>query len=104
MGRSDRNPGCAGMLVGDPDVGVLASQGLGQHPLRQFRSVVLGAQVRGYERARREDIATMRIATDTLQRLFNNGDERLGKLRNLGLRLANHQPQLKNFLVRHAVG
>jgi 2-polyprenyl-6-methoxyphenol hydroxylase-like FAD-dependent oxidoreductase len=46
----------------------------------------------------------MRLATDTLQRLFNNDDERLGKLRNMGLRLANRQPLLKNLLVRHAVG
>ena len=46
----------------------------------------------------------MRLATDALQRLFNNGDERVAKLRNLGLRLTNRQSQLKNFLVRHAVG
>ena len=59
--------------------------------------------LRRYERARREDIATMQFTTDTLQRLFNNDEQRLAKLRNLGLRLANRQPWLKNLLVRHAV-
>ena len=105
-------------LVGDAahNVHPLAGQGvnLGFRDARELAQVLLqrGAQsdcgdfhlLRRYERARREDVATMRLATDTLQRLFNNGDERLGKLRNLGLRLANRQPQLKNFLVRHAVG
>ena len=105
-------------LIGDAahNVHPLAGQGvnLGFRDARELARVLTqrGAQtdcgdfhlLRGYERARREDIATMRIATDALQRLFNNGDERLGRLRNLGLRLANRQPQLKNFLVRQAVG
>jgi ubiquinone biosynthesis UbiH/UbiF/VisC/COQ6 family hydroxylase len=105
-------------LIGDAahNVHPLAGQGvnLGFRDARELARVLTrrGAQtdcgdfhlLRRYERARREDIATMQLATNTLQRLFNNGDERLGKLRNLGLRLANHQPQLKNFLVRHAVG
>ena len=105
-------------LIGDAahNVHPLAGQGvnLGFRDARELAHVLVqrGAQadcgdlhlLRRYERARREDIATMRFATDTLQRLFNNHDERLGKLRNLGLRLANRQPQLKNYLVRHAVG
>ena len=105
-------------LIGDAahNVHPLAGQGvnLGFRDARELARVLTqrGAQtdcgdyhlLRRYERARREDIATMRIATDALQRLFNNGDESLGRLRNLGLRLANRQPQLKNLLVRHAVG
>ena len=105
-------------LVGDAahNVHPLAGQGvnLGFRDARELAQVLMqrGAQsdcgdfhlLRRYERARREDIATMRLATDTLQKLFNNGDERLGKLRNLGLRLVNRQSQLKNFFIRHAVG
>ena len=105
-------------LVGDAahNVHPLAGQGvnLGFRDARELARVLTqrGAQadcgdyylLRRYERARREDIATMRLSTDALQRLFNNNDERLAKLRNLGLRLANRQPQLKNYLVRHAVG
>jgi len=60
--------------------------------------------LRRYERARREDIATMQFTTDALQRLFNNDDAQLAKLRNFGLRLVNRQSRLKNLLVRHAVG
>jgi 2-octaprenylphenol hydroxylase len=105
-------------LVGDAahNVHPLAGQGvnLGFRDARELAQVLTqrGAQadcgdyhlLRRYERARREDIATMRLATDTLQRLFNNDDSRLAKLRNLGLRAANRQPQLKNLLVQHAVG
>jgi len=46
----------------------------------------------------------MQFTTDNLQRLFNNDDARLAKLRNFGLRLVNRQSRLKNLLVRHAVG
>ena len=105
-------------LIGDAahNVHPLAGQGvnLGFRDARELAQVLIGrgAQadcgdyplLRRFERARREDIATMRLTTDTLQRLFNNDDARLAKLRNLGLRLANRQPYLKNLLVRHAVG
>lgn len=104
-------------LVGDAahNVHPLAGQGvnLGFRDARELAQVLAarGAQadcgdyhlLRRYERARREDIATMQFTTDTLQRLFNNDEQRLAKLRNLGLRLANRQPRLKNLLVRHAV-
>ncbi len=105
-------------LVGDAahNVHPLAGQGvnLGFRDARELAQVLTqrGAQsdcgdyrlLRRYERARREDIASMRLATDTLQRLFNNDNARLATLRNLGLRLVNRQPQLKKLLVRHAVG
>ena len=104
-------------LIGDAahNVHPLAGQGvnLGFRDARELAQVLAarGAQadcgdyhlLRRYERARREDIATMQFTTDTLQRLFNNDEQRLAKLRNLGLRLANRQPWLKNLLVRHAV-
>jgi ubiquinone biosynthesis UbiH/UbiF/VisC/COQ6 family hydroxylase len=105
-------------LVGDAahNVHPLAGQGvnLGFRDARELAQVLTQRGVeadcgdfhllRRYERARREDIASMRLATDTLQRLFNNDSAGWAKLRNLGLRLVNRQPQLKNLLVRHAVG
>jgi ubiquinone biosynthesis UbiH/UbiF/VisC/COQ6 family hydroxylase len=105
-------------LIGDAahTVHPLAGQGvnLGFRDARELAQVLAqrGAQadcgdyrlLRRYERARREDIATMRLTTDGLQRLFNNDNSRLATLRNLGLRLVDRQPYLKNLLVRQAVG
>ena len=105
-------------LIGDAahSVHPLAGQGvnLGFRDARQLARVLTdrGAQsdcgdyplLRRYERARKEDIATMQLTTHSLQRLFNNDDAQLARLRNLGLRLVNRQPRLKNLLVRHAVG
>jgi ubiquinone biosynthesis UbiH/UbiF/VisC/COQ6 family hydroxylase len=105
-------------LIGDAahNVHPLAGQGvnLGFRDARELAQVLAerGAQsdcgdfplLRRYERARKEDIATMQFSTDTLQRLFNKDDARLAKLRNFGLRLVNRQSWLKNLLVRHAVG
>lgn len=61
------------------------------------------ALLRRYERARWEDIFAMQSATDALQRLFNNDNPRLARLRNFGLRLTDRQRRLKNLLVQHAV-
>ena len=105
-------------LVGDAahNVHPLAGQGvnLGFRDARELAEVLAarGAQtdcgdyhlLRRYERARREDIAAMQLATDTLQRLFNNDSPMLARARNFGLRLTNRQSALKNFLVQHAVG
>lgn len=105
-------------LIGDAahNVHPLAGQGvnLGFRDARELARVLRGrgAQdncgdfhlLRRYERARREDIAAMQLTTDALQRLFNNDDARLAKLRNLGLRMVDRQPVLKNLLVRQAVG
>jgi ubiquinone biosynthesis UbiH/UbiF/VisC/COQ6 family hydroxylase len=105
-------------LIGDAahNVHPLAGQGvnLGFRDARELAQVLTqrGAQadcgdfhlLRRYERARREDIATMQLVTGTLKRLFNNDDARLAALRNLGLRLVNRQSGLKNLLVQHAVG
>jgi 2-polyprenylphenol 6-hydroxylase len=61
------------------------------------------ALLRRYERVRKEDVLTMQLTTHALQKLFNNNIVWLARARNLGLRLANWQPQLKNFLVHRAV-
>lgn len=105
-------------LVGDAahNVHPLAGQGvnLGFRDARDLAATLAarGAQndcgdfylLRRYERARREDIAAMQFATDTLQRLFNNESAWLARARNFGLRVTNRQSALKNFLVQHAVG
>ncbi len=105
-------------LIGDAahNVHPLAGQGvnLGFRDARELARVLTarGAQtdcgdfalLRRYERARKEDIATMQLTTDALQRLFNSDNAPLAKLRNFGLRLVNRQPALKNLLIRQAVG
>jgi ubiquinone biosynthesis UbiH/UbiF/VisC/COQ6 family hydroxylase len=61
------------------------------------------ALLRRYERARREDVLAMEVATDGLQKLFSSDAVFLARARNLGLKLVDRQPWLKNFLVHHAV-
>ena len=105
-------------LIGDAahNVHPLAGQGvnLGFRDARELARVLRrrGAQtdcgdyhlLRRYERARQEDILSMRLATDGLQRLFNSDQPALARVRNFGLRLSDKLPQLKNLLVQHAVG
>jgi len=104
-------------LAGDAahNVHPLAGQGvnLGFRDARELAAVLVdrGAQadcgdyalLRRYERARKEDIAALQFTTDALQKLFNNDAVWLSRTRNLGLKLINRQPQLKNLLVRQAV-
>ena len=104
-------------LVGDTahNVHPLAGQGvnLGFRDARVLAGVLKerGAQgdcgdyalLRRYERARREDVLAMQVATDGLQKLFNNDAVWLARARNLGLKLVDRQPWLKSFLVHHAV-
>ncbi len=104
-------------LVGDAahNVHPLAGQGvnLGFRDARELAAVLRerGAQadcgdyflLRRYERARREDVLALQVLTDGLQKLFAYDAVWLAMVRNLGLRLVNFQPQLKNLLVRRAV-
>lgn len=60
--------------------------------------------LRRYDRARQEDIAAMQLTTDSLQKLFNNGNPLLKVARNIGLSLTNRQNWLKKALIRHALG
>ena len=62
------------------------------------------ALLRRYERARAEDVALIELTTHGLQKLFNNDVVWLAGARNAGLKLVNLQPQLKNILIRQAVG
>jgi 2-polyprenylphenol 6-hydroxylase len=88
-----------GVNLGFQDAQVLAQV------LRERGPWDCGAQslLRRYERARKEDILAMQSVTDALQKLFNNTNPALGAVRNLGLRLTNSQPWLKNALVQQAL-
>lgn len=104
-------------LIGDAahNVHPLAGQGvnLGFRDARELARVLKqrGPQadcgdyflLRRYERARKEDISSMSLVTDGLQRLFSGQGPWLAGLRNLGMRATQAQPWLKNLLVRHAV-
>jgi 2-polyprenyl-6-methoxyphenol hydroxylase-like FAD-dependent oxidoreductase len=59
--------------------------------------------LRRYERARREDILTLELTTDGLQKLFGHPAVWLAGLRNFGLSLVDAAAPLKNSLIRHAV-
>jgi ubiquinone biosynthesis UbiH/UbiF/VisC/COQ6 family hydroxylase len=89
-----------GLNLGFRDAQALAEVLGGRGPQRDCGDYAL---LRRYERARREDVLAMQVATDGLQKLFNNEAVWLAGARNLGLTLLNGQPLLKNFLVHRAV-
>lgn len=89
-----------GLNLGFRDAQALAEVLCGRGPQRDCGDYAL---LRRYERARREDVLAMQLATDGLQKLFNNEAVWLAGARNLGLTLLNGQPMLKNFLVHRAV-
>jgi 2-polyprenylphenol 6-hydroxylase len=104
-------------LIGDAAHGIhpLAGQGinLGLRDVRELAKTIIarGLQedcgdyflLRRYERARKEDILAMELATDGLQKLFNNSHPTLSRLRNLGLDMTNRLPWVKNRLMQHAL-
>ena len=60
--------------------------------------------LRGYERARIEEVVALQSATHALQRLFLPDAGPLAWLRNTGLNLTNALPVIKSRLVRYALG
>lgn len=60
--------------------------------------------LRRYQRARREETLLMQTATHALRRLFRENIPGIKPLRNLGMRLTNALPPVKNLLVRYALG
>ncbi len=104
-------------LVGDAAHGIhpLAGQGvnLGLRDARELVSTIInrGSQtdcgdyllLRKYERARKEDILAMEFTTDSLQKLFNNENPTIARMRNLGLGITNQFPLLKKRLMQHAL-
>ncbi|MCM2289505.1 MAG: FAD-dependent monooxygenase, partial [Sulfuritalea sp.] len=61
------------------------------------------ALLRGYERARKEDVVALQTMTDTLHDLFGPAAGPLGRIRNIGLNLTNRLPVVKDLLVRYAL-
>lgn len=104
-------------LIGDAAHGIhpLAGQGvnLGLRDARTLAATLMARTsqtdcgdyrlLRRYERARKEDILAMELATDSLQKLFNNANPTLARLRNLGLGITNQLPLVKNRLIQHAL-
>lgn len=103
-------------LVGDAAHGIhpLSGHGinLGFQDARELAGLLGTAQpwhdigdaqfLRRYQRARREEIMLMQSATDGLRRLFRAAP--LRPWRNLGLKMTNGLPFMKNALVRYALG
>ena len=114
--RVDRLVGPRVALVGDAahTVHPLAGQGmnLGLRDARELVSVLMarGAQtdcgdfglLRRYERARKEDILALELATDGLEKLFSHPAVWVTRLRNLGFELVDAQALLKNLFVHRA--
>jgi len=59
--------------------------------------------LRGYERARKEEVVTLQTVTDSLHDLFRPTEGPLPRLRNFGLNLTNALPVVKDLLVRYAL-
>ncbi|MCX7182847.1 MAG: UbiH/UbiF family hydroxylase [Nitrosospira sp.] len=89
-----------GMNLGLRDAHELAKTIIKQRPQKDCGDYSL---LRRYERARREDILIMELATDGLQKLFNNTHPTIARLRNLGLGITNQLPRIKNYLMQHAL-
>jgi 2-octaprenylphenol hydroxylase len=104
-------------LIGDAAHGIhpLAGQGvnLGLRDARALAATLMAREsqpdcgdyrlLRRYERARKEDILAMELVTDNLQKLFNNANPTLARLRNLGFGITNHLPLIKNYLMQHSL-
>ena len=59
--------------------------------------------LRGYERARKEEVVTLQTVTDSLHDLFRPAEGPVARLRNFGLNLTNALPVVKSLLVRYAL-
>jgi 2-polyprenylphenol 6-hydroxylase len=90
-----------GMNLGLRDVAALAETIAGKEAFRDLGDTVL---LRRYERARREDIRALMVATDGLQKLFSVPGPVARVLRNTGMALVGAQPLLKRWLVSAALG
>ena len=60
--------------------------------------------LRRFERARTEDVLSMMMTTDALQKLFNSELAPLAAVRNWGLRLTGRLAAVRTLLTQHAVG
>ncbi|CAB3726897.1 2-octaprenylphenol hydroxylase [Paraburkholderia graminis C4D1M] len=90
-----------GMNLGLRDVAALADTVAGKESFRDLGDMVL---LRRYERARREDIRALMIATDGLQKLFSVPGPLAKIVRNSGMAFVGAQPFIKRWLVSAALG
>jgi ubiquinone biosynthesis UbiH/UbiF/VisC/COQ6 family hydroxylase len=60
--------------------------------------------LRRFERARAEDILSMMLTTDALQKLFNSNLPALPAIRNWGLRMTGRLRPVRSLLAHHAIG
>jgi 2-octaprenylphenol hydroxylase len=90
-----------GMNLGLRDVAALAETVASKEAFRNLGDTVL---LRRYERARREDIRALMVATDGLQKLFSVPGPVARVLRNTGMAFVGAQPLLKRWLVSAALG
>lgn len=90
-----------GMNLGLRDVAALVDTVAHREAFRDLGDTVL---LRRYERARREDIQALTLATDGLQRLFALPGTPARVLRNVGMAAVGAQPFIKNWLVGAALG
>ncbi|WP_169708567.1 UbiH/UbiF family hydroxylase [Trinickia terrae] len=90
-----------GMNLGLRDAAALVDVIAKKEPFRDLGDPVL---LRRYERARREDIGALMLATDGLQRLFSVPGMVARAVRNTGMALVGAQPLIKRWLVSAALG
>ncbi|GAB3626765.1 2-octaprenylphenol hydroxylase [Pandoraea terrae] len=90
-----------GMNLGLRDVAALGDVIAGRE---SFRDCGAPTVLRRYERARREDIDSMALTTDGLQKLFALGGPFAKFVRNTGLDGVNTLPFIKKFLIGRALG
>jgi 2-polyprenyl-6-methoxyphenol hydroxylase-like FAD-dependent oxidoreductase len=89
------------MNLGLRDAAALVDIITKKEPFRDLGDLVL---LRRYERARREDIGALMMATDGLQRLFSVPGTVTRAVRNMGMALVGSQPLIKRWLVAAALG
>jgi len=91
-----------GLNLGLRDVAAIAETIVGE--MRLGLDPGAPAPLGSYERARRFDIAASGMGMDAMNRLFSNDVAPLRFLRDLGLRLVNRTPPLKDLLILEARG
>jgi ubiquinone biosynthesis UbiH/UbiF/VisC/COQ6 family hydroxylase len=89
-----------GVNLGFRDVISLALTLKEKHHYQDMGDLTL---LRRYERARRTDMLAIKFVTHGLQKLFENEQSTVRKMRNWGLRFTNNQPALKKLLIKQAV-
>jgi 2-octaprenyl-6-methoxyphenol hydroxylase len=91
-----------GLNLGLRDVAALAETIVGE--MRLGLDPGAPAPLAAYERRRRFDVAASGLGLDALNRLFSNDFAALRFIRDLGLRIVDRAPPLKNTLIAEAGG